>query len=67
MDNKSVGLILFMSKQADADLIRYTYYQKNILIPFVTRLGEEYDNYYGGEIPDKRTASSWCDGDIKQV
>ena len=71
MENESVGYLLFMRKKENADLVRYSFYQKNVLFPFIKKCREEYDDFssntFTPDIPDKLTSSSWCDGDIKQI
>lgn len=63
-----VGYILFIRKKENCDMVWYSYYQKEVLIPFNQRSRKDFDWFVNSTpIPDKLTASSWCDGDIKQV
>ena len=49
-------------------MIRYSYYQKEVLVPFIQRSRTDFDEYVDSTpIPNTLTASSWCDGDIKQI
>ena len=48
VDNPSEGYVLFMAAQPNADLVRYTHYKQNILLPFVTKSCVEFDGYIPG-------------------
>mmetsp|Transcript_22807 Transcript_22807/g.34556 ORF Transcript_22807/g.34556 Transcript_22807/m.34556 type:complete len:638 (+) Transcript_22807:612-2525(+) len=59
-----------MRKMEGADRIRYEYYQREVLIPFINGVRKELDDFdasAGTSIPKKLTAVSWCDGDLAQI
>ena len=68
MSGTTIGHVLFMRKQENADSIRYTHYLKNILLPFIQESRFQFDGLEKEDpIPDKLSAVSWCDGNIKQI
>lgn len=56
-----------MQRQENADMIRYEYYRKHILLPFIADSRLEFDGHPKEDldIPDRLIAASWCGGDIK--
>ena len=58
VDSDNFGYVVFMEKQENTDLIRYKYYQQNILLPFIQNSRPEFDGYVKGTpIPMELTSA----------
>ncbi len=68
--NAQHGYVVFMRRGGGVDKMRFQFYQKHVLIPYINWLRKEYAGFdisVGSNIPDELTAVSWCDGDLSQM
>jgi hypothetical protein len=68
--NAQYGYIVFMRSGGGVDKMRFQFYQKHVLIPYINWLRKEYAGFDISDesnIPDELTAVSWCDGDLSQL
>jgi hypothetical protein len=68
INNQEVGYLLFMRDTKGAEKMRFRWYQQEILIPGINNHRMRFAKFDASTmtyIPDKLTAVSYCDGDIK--
>jgi hypothetical protein len=68
--NAQHGYVVFVRRGGGVDKMRFQFYQKHVLIPYINWLRKEYAGFdisVGSNIPDELTAVSWCDGDLSQL
>ena len=68
--NAQNGYAVFVRRGSGVNKMRFQFYQKHVLLPYINLLRKEYAGFdisNGTSIPDELTAVSWCDGDLSQL